>query len=71
MVLSRKHNRSTEGNLRVNFLERYFQLSPDGGSGIVEVGYVIAAILVTALIFQRRIVHQLRWLISTALSSRS
>lgn len=35
----------------MDFLERYFHISPDGGSGVSEVGYVIAAAFVLSAVF--------------------
>jgi hypothetical protein len=44
----------------MDFLERYFHISPDGGSGISEAGYVIA---VAALLFVA--FHRIKFFLST------
>lgn len=47
----------------MNFFEQYFHLSPDGGSGMVEFTYGVAAVAIVCLIACRslvlRYVHRL------------
>jgi len=46
---------STEGNNRMDFIERLFGISPDGGSGLTEASYVFLVALVILLFFRRKI----------------
>jgi hypothetical protein len=45
---------STEGENRMDFIERLFGMSPDGGSGLTEASYVFLAALVILLLFLRK-----------------
>jgi hypothetical protein len=46
----------------MNFIEKWFHVSPDGGSGATEATYVIAVIaLVVMLIARRRLALLARW----------
>jgi hypothetical protein len=41
----------------VDFIEQWFRVAPDGGSGVLEALYALtAAVVVAALLFRRRIV---------------
>lgn len=56
----------------MDFLERYFQISPDGHSGLVEFAYIFAAVLaVVALLFRRPIARWARRLTSRPVSNRA
>ena len=45
----------------MDFIERYFHISPDGGSGATEVTYLAAVLLfAAALVFRRRLLRLLR-----------
>ena len=39
----------------MDFIERWFGISPDGGSGLTEVSYIFILALVIVLLFRRRI----------------
>ena len=44
----------------MDFIERLFHVSPDAGSGVLEALYVAtAALVLTALLFRRRIVARI------------
>jgi hypothetical protein len=44
----------------MDFIERWFHVSPDGGNGVLELTYLLAALAAsTALTFRRRLRH--RW----------
>jgi len=48
----------------MDFIERWFHISPDGGNGTLEVLYIGACILlmiVTVLPFRRRLINLLLW----------
>jgi hypothetical protein len=40
----------------MDFLERWFHVSPDGGSGSLESAYVLTAVAVAAAVIRRRAV---------------
>ncbi len=44
----------------MDFIERWFGISPDGGSGLTEASYVFLLALVIVLLFRRKIL-QLFW----------
>ena len=39
----------------MDFIERWFGISPDGGSGLTEVSYLFLMALVIVLLFRRKI----------------
>ena len=41
----------------MDFIERWFGISPDGGSGLTELSYVLLLALVIVLLFRRAIVR--------------
>jgi hypothetical protein len=47
----------------MDWIERWFGISPDGGDGSTEMLYLVAAVAVIALIFARPILMRLarRW----------
>jgi hypothetical protein len=48
----------------VDFIEQWFGISPDGGDGSLELQWIVGiAIVVTAVVFRRRIIGWLssRW----------
>jgi hypothetical protein len=56
----------------VDFFERYLNLSPDGGSGVVEVSYATIIILLsTVFVCRSLIVQYLRRLIGFARTLRT
>ena len=38
----------------MDFIERWFHVSPDGGSGATEIVYVVALVVIVALLASRR-----------------
>jgi hypothetical protein len=55
----------------MDFIERYFTISPDGGSGVTEAHYVVAAALVVLFaVCRRSIVRTMIRLISRVGSKR-
>jgi hypothetical protein len=47
----------------MDFIERIFQVSPDGGDGSLEVLYVLTvAVVVGGVVFRRRAVAAIAWL---------
>jgi hypothetical protein len=54
----------------MDFIERWFGISPDGGNGSTEALYVLAALAILALVFQKRLV-QLTHSFSRGLSGSS
>jgi hypothetical protein len=56
----------------MHFFERYLSLSPDGGSGLLELSYAAVIVLVTSIFVCRsKIVQYLRPLIAFAGRLRS
>jgi hypothetical protein len=47
--------------MSMDFIERWFGLSPDGGDGSTELLYIVAIALVLALVFGRRRIAKLLW----------
>ena len=48
----------------MNFIETWFHLSPDNGSGTTEVMYVVvAATLVVGLLVRRRLAALAKWFV--------
>jgi hypothetical protein len=41
----------------MDFIERWFGISPDGGSGLTEVSYILLLGVLIALVFRRRILR--------------
>jgi len=39
----------------MDFIERWFGISPDGGSGLTEVSYIFLLALVIVLLFRRKL----------------
>jgi hypothetical protein len=55
----------------MDFIERLFHVSPDGGSGATEATYVLAiSAIAVVLAFRRRIARVIRRRIHRQLSSR-
>jgi len=45
----------------MDFIERWFHVSPDGGSGLLEALYLgVAVFAVTALVFRARLIRAIR-----------
>jgi hypothetical protein len=44
----------------MDFIEKLFNLSPDGGSGLTEASILIALVLVVTLCMKFRLVHRSR-----------
>lgn len=42
----------------MDFIERWFGISPDGGSGLTEVSYIFLLALVIVLLFGRRVLRR-------------
>jgi hypothetical protein len=47
--------------MSMDFIERWFGFSPDGGDGSTELLYIIVIALVLALVFGRRRIVKLLW----------
>jgi hypothetical protein len=38
----------------MDFIERWFGISPDGGNGVTELSYILLALVVVAILLLRR-----------------
>jgi hypothetical protein len=47
--------------MSMDFIERWFGFSPDGGDGSTELLYIVVIALVLALVFGRRRIAKLLW----------
>ena len=45
----------------MDFIERWFHLSPDGGNGSLELVYLLAIVAIVTMILFRRQLRQLYW----------
>jgi hypothetical protein len=45
----------------MDFIERWFGFSPDGGDGSTELLYIVVIALVLAMVFGRRHIAKLLW----------
>lgn len=61
-MLNFDRNSSRGGNLYMDFIERWFGISPDGGDGSTEALYLLAVVAILALVFHKRIIQFARGL---------
>jgi hypothetical protein len=47
--------------MSMDFIERWFGFSPDGGDGSTELLYIVVIALVLAMVFGRRRIAELLW----------
>lgn len=47
--------------MSMDFIERWFGFSPDGGDGSTELLYIVVIALVLAMVFGRRHIAKLLW----------
>jgi hypothetical protein len=54
-------SRKIETGMGMDFIERWFGFSPDGGDGSTELLYIVVIAFVLALVFGRRRLAKLLW----------